>query len=76
MCGSIENVSQLQKPLNDLQLENQISKNILDKAGLPYHHKEIAAFILEPKNRSDFMVWAIFLSVKFFTTTFYCVKFN
>lgn len=26
MCGSIENVSQLQKPLNDLQLENQISK--------------------------------------------------
>ncbi len=46
MRGSIENVSQLQKPLNDLQLENQISKNILDKAGLPYHHKEIAAFVL------------------------------
>ncbi len=34
MRDSIENISQLQKKLNDLQLENQILKNILDKAGL------------------------------------------
>ena len=33
MRDSIENISQLQKQLNDLQLENQILKNILDKAG-------------------------------------------
>ena len=37
MRDSIENISQLQKQLNDLQLENQILKNILDKAGLSYH---------------------------------------
>ena len=39
----MENISQLQKQLNDLQLENQILKNILDKAGLSYH-KELSAF--------------------------------
>lgn len=43
MRDSIENISQLQKKLNDLQLENQILKNILDKAGLSYH-KELSAF--------------------------------
>ncbi len=43
MRDSIENISKLQKQLNDLQLENQILKNILDKAGLSYH-KEILAF--------------------------------
>ena len=43
MRDSIENISQLQKQLNDLQLENQILKNILDKAGLSYH-KELSAF--------------------------------
>lgn len=32
MRDSIENISQLQKQLNDLQLENQVLKNILDKA--------------------------------------------
>ena len=41
MRDSIENISQLQKQLNDLQLENQILKNILDKAGLAYH-KELS----------------------------------
>ena len=41
MRDSIENISQLQKQLNDLQLENQILKNILDKAGLSYH-KELS----------------------------------
>ena len=43
MRDSIENISQLQKKLNDLQLENQILKNILDKAGLSYH-KELSKF--------------------------------
>ena len=43
MRDSIENISQLQKQLNDLQLENQILKNILDRAGLSYH-KELSAF--------------------------------
>lgn len=42
MRDSIENISQLQKQLNDLRLENQILKNILDKAGLAYH-KELSA---------------------------------
>ena len=41
MRDSIENISQLQKKLNDLQLVNQILKNILDKAGLSYH-KELS----------------------------------
>lgn len=41
MHDSIENISQLQKKLNDLQLENHILKNILDKAGLSYH-KELS----------------------------------
>ena len=36
MRDPIENISQLQKQLNDLQLENQILKNILDQAGLSY----------------------------------------
>ena len=43
MRDSIENISQLQKQLNELQLENQILKNILDKAGLSYH-KKLSAF--------------------------------
>ena len=46
MRDSIENISQLQKKLNDLKLENQILKNILDRAGLPYH-KELAHNIIE-----------------------------
>lgn len=39
MRDSVENISQLQKKLNDLQLENQILKNILNKAGLSYHEE-------------------------------------
>lgn len=42
MRDSIENISQLQKQLNALQLENQMLKNILDNAGLSYH-KELSA---------------------------------
>ncbi|MBQ6482683.1 MAG: hypothetical protein IJI45_16355 [Anaerolineaceae bacterium] len=33
---AIENVSQLQKQINDLLLENQILKAILDRSGIPY----------------------------------------
>lgn len=36
MREPVENVTRLQKQLNDLQLENQILKNILEQAGLPY----------------------------------------
>ena len=36
MRDTIENVSQLQKQINDLQLENQILKAILDRSGIPY----------------------------------------
>ena len=36
MRDPIENISHLQTQLNDLQLENQILKNILDSAGISY----------------------------------------
>ena len=36
MREPIENISHLQTRLNDLQLENQILKNILDNAGISY----------------------------------------
>lgn len=36
MRDPIKNISKLQKQLNDLQLENQILKNILDQAGVSY----------------------------------------
>lgn len=36
MRDPIENISHLQTQLNDLQLENQILKNILDNAGISY----------------------------------------
>ncbi len=36
MRDPIENISRLQKQLNDLQLENQILKNLLDQAGVDY----------------------------------------
>lgn len=34
MRDTIENISLLQKQLNDLQLENQVLKNILDQSGI------------------------------------------
>ena len=39
MRNPIENVSRLQTQLNDLQLENQILKNILDSAGISYQQE-------------------------------------
>lgn len=39
MREPIENISRLQTQLNDLQLENQILKNILDNAGISYRQE-------------------------------------
>ncbi len=36
MRDPVENINRLQKQLNDLQLENQILKNILEQANIPY----------------------------------------
>ncbi len=36
MRNPIENISLLQKQMNDLQLENQLLKNILDRSGISY----------------------------------------
>ena len=44
MRDPIENVTRLQKQLNNLQLENQVLKNILDKAGLSYQN-ELASIL-------------------------------
>lgn len=39
MREPIENISRLQTQLNDLQLENQILKNILDNARISYRQE-------------------------------------
>lgn len=39
MRNPVENISFLQKQLNNLQLENQLLKNILDGAGISYYEK-------------------------------------
>lgn len=52
MRDSIENISKLQKQLNELQMENQILKNILDKAGLSYQ-KELFTYKEETKESFD-----------------------
>ena len=36
MRDPVENISILQKQLNELQLENQLLKNILDRSGISY----------------------------------------
>lgn len=36
MRNPVENITTLQKQLNELQLENQMLKNLLDRAGIPY----------------------------------------
>ena len=36
MRDPIENISLLQKKINELQLENQLLKNILDRTGVSY----------------------------------------
>ena len=39
MRNPIENISILQKQLNELQLENQLLKNMLDQSGISYLHE-------------------------------------
>ena len=39
MRDFVENISLLQKQINNLQLENQILKNILDRSGISYAHE-------------------------------------
>ena len=50
MREPIENISLLQKQINNLQLENQILKSILDRSGISYTH-EIARIGEPEKNR-------------------------
>ena len=52
MRKSVENISLLQKQINDLQLENQILKNILERSGISYTH-EISR-ISEPENTEEY----------------------
>ena len=51
MREPIENISLLQKQINNLQLENKILKSILDRSGISYTH-EIAR-IGEPEKAED-----------------------
>ena len=39
MRNPIENITHLQKQINDLQLENQALKNIMDRHGISYFHE-------------------------------------
>ena len=52
MRNPVENISLLQKQINDLQLENQILKNILERSGISYTH-EISR-ISEPENTEEY----------------------
>ena len=52
MREPIENISLLQKQINNLQLENQILKSILDRSGISYTH-EIAR-IGEPEKTEGY----------------------
>ena len=50
MREPIENISLLQKQINNLQLENQILKSILDRSGISYTH-EIEDSIMRVKDK-------------------------
>jgi hypothetical protein len=52
MRDPIENVTRLQRRLNNLQLENQVLKNILDKAGLSYQNEQ--ASVRETEKKENF----------------------
>lgn len=47
MRDPIENISRLQTQLNDLQLENQILKNLLDNAGISYKEEILRLCAME-----------------------------
>lgn len=53
MREPIENISRLQIQLNDLQLENQILKNILDNAGISYRQELMRLRSLEEVREYD-----------------------
>ena len=55
MRDPIENVTRLQKQLNNLQLENQVLKNILDKAGVSYQNE--LASIRETEKKEDCLLY-------------------
>lgn len=54
MRDPIENVTVLQKQLNDLQLENQILKYLLDQAGVPYKQSLLNWKATEENEAYDF----------------------
>ena len=56
MRDPIENVTRLQKQLNHLQLENQVLKNILDKAGLSYQNELASIGKTEKKENFDMTI--------------------
>ena len=47
MRTPVENITMLQKQINDLQLENQILKDLLERSGSPYRQE--TARIREPE---------------------------
>ena len=47
MRTPVENITMLQKQINDRQLENQILKDLLERSGIPY--KQETARIREPE---------------------------
>ena len=49
MRDPIENITQPQRKMNDLQLENQLLKNFLDQAGVPYKQQLAALQSVEEK---------------------------
>ena len=52
MRNPIENISILQKQLNELQLENQLLKNMLDQSGISYLHE--LKHLREPEEAESF----------------------
>lgn len=52
MRDPVENISILQKQLNELQLENQLLKNILDRSGISYMQE--LKHLREPEGTESF----------------------
>ena len=50
MRDPVENISILQKQLNELQLENQLLKNILDRSGISYFSPISGAVLMFMQN--------------------------
>ena len=52
MRDAVENVGLLQKQLNELQIENQLLKNILDRSGISYMQE--LKYLREPEKAESF----------------------